>query len=276
MQGDQKTAEAFAKSWNSLPLGSVYTKEQFADWLHPITPAVVMGRTVLELGCGNGSLLIHMADWSPEYIEGVDLGESVKSATSILELGEYKNWKITQADLTTFKSDGFDLVYCIGVLHHLKYPKAGLDAVIDNVKEGGRFHCWVYAREGNTLIILLVDPIRKIVSKLPWWFIKYFVAMPLVFPYYFYAKGLSILNKIGFFRRFLRKFPLYEYSLWIARRDFFFFRHVAFDQLVTPQTRYIERTTIKSWLNSYDQIDKESIYITMRNGNSWKFGGRLK
>src|SRR5215469_2258621 len=276
MQGDQKTAEAFAKSWNSLPLGSVYTREQFANWLHPITPAVVMGRTVLELGCGYGSLLIHMADWSPEYIEGVDLGESVKSATSKLRLGEYKNWKITQADLTTFKSDGFDLVYCIGVLHHLKSPKAGLDAVINNVKGGGRFHCWVYAREGNALIILLVDPLRKIGSRLPWWFIKYFVATPLVLPYYVYAKGLSTVNNIKVFRKFLRQFPLYEYSLWIARRDFFFFRHVASDQLVSPQTRYIERSTIESWLNSYDQIDKGSIYITMRNGNSWKFGGRLK
>jgi len=217
-----------------------------------------------------------MADWSPESIEGVDLGESVISATSTMRLGEYRNWKITQADLTTFKSDGFDFVYCIGVLHHLKYPKAGLDAVINNVKGGGRFHCWVYAREGNAFIILLVDPLRKIVSRLPWWFIKYFVATPLALPYYCYAKGLSAVNKIKCFRRFLGKFPLYEYSLWIARRDFFFFRHVASDQLVSPQTRYIERSTIESWLNSYDQIDKGSIYITMRNGNSWKFGARLK
>ena len=27
---DQKTADAFATSWNNLPAGSVYTPEQFA------------------------------------------------------------------------------------------------------------------------------------------------------------------------------------------------------------------------------------------------------
>ena len=29
-------------------------------------------RTVLELGCGNGSLLFHMAGWAPAHLEGID------------------------------------------------------------------------------------------------------------------------------------------------------------------------------------------------------------
>jgi SAM-dependent methyltransferase len=276
MYDDQKTANAFAKSWNHLPLQSIYTQEQFEDWLYPITQADIAGQKVLELGCGNGSLLAHMVNWFPARLEGVDLGESVKSAVQILSSGEYKNWKITQADLITFESDGFDFVYCIGVLHHLQYPKRGLDAILRNVKKGGRFHGWVYAREGNALIIWVVDPIRKLASKFPWWFTKYFVATPLVMPYYIYAKGLRLVNSLKFLGRFLKRFPLYEYSLWIAKREFSFFRHVAFDQLVTPQTTYINKGTLLGWLNTYDEVDKESIYIIMRNGNSWKFGGRKR
>ena len=38
----------------------------------------------------------------------------------------------------------------------------------------------------------------------------------------------------------LRALPLYDYSQWIAQREYAFFRHVAFDQLVTPQTAYID------------------------------------
>lgn len=272
MSEDQKTASAFAESWNRLPAGSVYTPEQFEDWLHPITRNDIYGKRVLELGCGNGSLLVHMANWGPSFLKGVDLGDSVISAERNMTLRGYKNWKISQTDLTSFRSDGFDVVYCIGVLHHLKKPKKGLDAVIANVKSGGRFHCWVYAREGNSVIIYLVEPLRKIFSRFPWWFTKYFVATPLAVLFYLYAKVISVLKE----RKAVKKFPLYLYSLWIAKREFAFFRHVAFDQLMTPQTTYISKKTIQDWIDSYTEIQKESAYIIMRNGNSWKFGGQIK
>lgn len=268
---DQQTADAFAQSWNNLPPGSVYTKEQFEDWLRPITRKEVEGRTVLELGCGNASLMVYMAEWQPTRLVGTDLGDSVVSAKKNLSALLFNSWEIVKADLTTYLSDGFDLVYCIGVLHHLKEPKKGLDAVIGNVKPGGRFHCWVYAREGNGMIIYLVDPLRKIVSRLPWWLTKYFVATPLVFPHYLYAKFLNKFKNVSWFK----KLPLFEYSLWIAKREFAFFRHVAFDQLVTPQTTYIKKETIENWLKSYPQIEQKTTYIIMRNGNSWKFGGKL-
>ena len=51
-----------------------------------------------------------------------------------------------------------------------------------------------------------------------------------------------------------------------------FFRHVAFDQLVTPRTVYIDRATIVRWLR-HGSIEPGSTYVLMRNGNSWKFGG---
>lgn len=273
MSVDQHTAAAFANSWNHLSPGSVYTREQFEDWLFPVTASDVRGKTVLELGCGNGSLMVHMAEWLPAFLEGVDLGDSVRSAQDNMSRLPFKQWRVTQADMTGFRSGHpCDFVYSIGVLHHLKEPKRGLDAVVANTRSGGRFHCWVYAEEGNGVVIHLVDPIRKIASRLPWWFTKYFIATPLALPYYFYAKAVSRLGRFSL----VRKLPLYEYSCWISRRNFGFFRHVAFDQLVTPQTAYISRPVIEAWLASYGNIEKDSVYIMMRNGNSWKFGASLK
>ncbi len=267
---DQKTAEAFANSWNNLPSGSVYTNEQFEDWFYPITQKDIEGKEILELGCGNGSLLTHLPLWKPKKITGIDLGASILSCEKNMRETKFGNFEIIQHDLTTFhNNNGYDLVYCIGVLHHLKNPFDGFKAVVKNVKSGGKIHCWVYAKEGNAVIIYIVDPIRKLASKLPWWFTKYFIATPLVIPYFLYAK---IISKFEFFR----KFPLYEYSCWIAKREFSFFRHVAFDQLVTPQTTYISKQTIKAWLDEFPEIDKSSRYIIFRNGNSWKFGGTKK
>src|SRR3989338_5441530 len=139
---DKKTADAFATSWNNLPLGSVYTNGQFVDWMQPLTRSDVESKRVLELGCGSGSLMVHMASWKPAYLEGIDLGDSIVSAEKNLSEISFKNWKVVKNDLVTFQSSGFDLVYCIGVLHHLKNPKEGFDSVVRNTASGGKFHCW--------------------------------------------------------------------------------------------------------------------------------------
>jgi SAM-dependent methyltransferase len=268
---DQQTADAFAASWNHLPEGSVYSAAQFEEWMAPLGRDHVRGKRVLELGCGGGNLLTHMSGWAPRELIGVDLGASVAMAERNLRRAGADDWRVVKHDLTTYVAEEpCDLVYCIGVLHHLTDPRAGFDAVLRNTAPGGHFHCWVYAHEGNAIVRWLVDPLRKVASRLPWWFTKYALATPLVFPYFLYAKTLRALQRPS-----LRRLPLYDYSLWIAERGFAFFRHVAFDQLVTPQTVYLRRSTVEDWLRAAD-VDPASTYVIFRNGNSWKFGGRKR
>ncbi|MGH9420371.1 MAG: hypothetical protein ACRD3J_10380, partial [Thermoanaerobaculia bacterium] len=60
---DSTTADAFSTSWNHT--GSVYTREQFIDWMRPFDLDEIEDRDVLELGFGNGSLLAWMGTWKP-------------------------------------------------------------------------------------------------------------------------------------------------------------------------------------------------------------------
>lgn len=268
---DKRTATAFDRSWLNLPKGSVYTLDQVLDWMNPLQPQDFQGKSVLEMGCGNGSQMVHVASWNPRLLQGIDLGDSVQAAIDNLERSGFDGWLVDQADLTTYQSeDGFDVVYCIGVLHHLRSPGDGFRAVIRNVKPGGRFHCWVYAKEGNLMVRLLVEPLRRGLSKAPWWFTKYLVATPLAIPVFVYARSLKALRR---WFPLLTKLPLSTYFLWIAEREVGFFRHVIFDQLVAPTTHYITRAQIEEWLGSVDELDRSSAYIIQRNGNSWKFGG---
>lgn len=267
---DAETASAFSESWNHLEPGSVYTRSQFLEWFDPIDPASVRGGSVLELGFGNGSLLYHMAHYAPSRLCGVELGDTHETTRRNLDaLDVDVVAELHQGDLTQVALGEFDLVYCIGVLHHLKSPHDGFDAVLRHTRPGGRFHCWVYAHEGNGVVRLVVEPMRRIASRLPWWLTKYAVALPAVIPYFIYAKLLRALVP----RSLGRALPLFDYSLWIAERGFGFFHHVAFDQLVTPTTSYLREETVASWLED-ERVDPSSRYVIFRNGNSWKFGGR--
>lgn len=262
MSGDRETAAAFAQSWNRI--GSVYTREQFLEWFAPLTPDDLRGKDVIELGFGNGSLLVHVAQCDPKRLAGVELGDTIGQTNANLAAAG-KSAELHRGDLTTASLGAFDVAYCIGVIHHLDSPDAGFAAVLRHAKAGGQFHCWVYAHEGNAIIRWIVDPIRRVASRLPWWVTKYLLATPLVAPYFLYAKLTGGL-------RFL---PLYEYTRWIAPEPFRFFRHVAFDQLVTPRTRYIDRATVERWLAD-PRVEPSSTYVIHRNGNSWKFGGRVR
>lgn len=264
---DERTAAAFASSWNRI--GSVYTRDQFLEWMEPLRPEDFRGGTVLELGFGNGSLLVHTAAMGPSKLTGVELGDTIAQTERNLETVPHGAVDLRRGDLITADVGEQDVVYCIGVLHHLSDPSAGFDAVLRNTRPGGRFHCWVYAREGNAAVRWLVDPIRRIASRLPWWLTKYAIALPLVLPYFVWAKLVRRVPALA------RRMPLGEYTLWIAREPLAFFHHVAFDQLVTPRTVYLRRSEIEEWLRD-PRIDPASIYVIFRNGNSWKFGGRRK
>jgi SAM-dependent methyltransferase len=273
---DAETAAAFASSWNHVGEGSVYKREDFVDWLRPIDPASIEGETVLEMGFGNGSQLFHMAAQRPKRLCGVELGDTLEQTRRNLA-GLMHFVELHRGDLTTVDLGTFDLVYCIGVLHHLQDPERGFEAVLRHTRPGGRFHCWVYAREGNGVVIRVVEPVRRLACRLPWWLTKYGVALPMVAPYYAYAKALRMVSQVAGSRgeELAAKLPLGAYTMWISRREFPFFHHVAFDQLVTPQTHFLPRATLEKWLQR-PEIDERSTYIIQRNGNSWNFGGRRR
>ncbi len=272
---DTATASAFASSWNTVRPGSVYTEAQFQDWISPLTPKDLTGASVLELGYGNGSLLVHTARCGPRRLVGVELGETDSVArANLAEIGA--SAELIKGDLCDVEVGTFDVVYCIGVLHHLKEPARGFRSLLRHTRPGGRFHAWVYGREGNGIVIALVDPLRKIASRLPWWFTKYAVAAPLVTPYYVWAKLSEGAARLWpALRGLLSALPLHDYTRWIASREFWFFHHVAFDQLVTPQTCYFAEGEVRELLAD-PAIDPNSIYVIQRNGNSWKFGGRTR
>jgi SAM-dependent methyltransferase len=273
---DTQTAAAFATSWQNCYTESPYTREQYLDWIAPLTPRDLQGKSICELGCGHGGLLRYTAEYAGREgrVVGVDLGDSVKTAEESFREAGTPNASFAQADIHEFarQNEGtFDVVYCIGVIHHMKSPQEGFRSVLRATRPGGQFHCWVYGYEGTGLVRYLVEPLRRVAWRLPWWVNKYGVALPLSVPFFMVSKAAYALRDF----KPTDAFPMVDYFRHIGKREFDFHHHVAFDQLVTPQTTFIRREEIEGWLRAEgDGI--EDTYILPRNGNSWKFGGKKK
>src|SRR5206468_2423042 len=133
-------------------------------------------------GCGKGRHLRLAAAFGAKEVIGVDLGPAVDAAAQ--NTADLDNVHVVQGDLTRppFRLESVDLIYSIGVLHHLPEPEAGFRALSPLLVPGGRFVAWLYAREGNGWVLALVDPARRLTSRLPLPFVSglaWVVAVPL-------------------------------------------------------------------------------------------------
>lgn len=264
---DVRTAKAFSDSWTHCYSASPYTPEQIREWFAPVDLTQLKDLEICEMGCGNGGLLQHVAKFSDKQVTAVELGDSIESAKTNLTGMGITNVEFVKEDINVYAGenpDRFDFVYCIGVLHHMDNPEEGFKSVVTAAKKGARVHCWVYAHEGNYIVRSFVDPLRRVASKLPWWFNKYALALPLSVPFYMCSQAVRLLGRAISF------IPLYEYFKWISSESFSFHHHVAFDQLVSTQTTYIKKETVLRWL---DEAAIKDRYVIYRNSNSWKFGG---
>ena len=271
---DVGTAKGFADYFRTIGEGSRYTHEQFLSFFSPVAPESLTGQRVVELGFGHGSFLQHVVGYRPARLSGVDLGDVVEETRRKLGPCEGVELSLQRGDLTTVDLGPHDFAYCIGVIHHLQEPEQGFEAVLRHVKPGGRFHCWIYSREGNALVIYGLDVVRKLSARLPWWANKWgpgFVIAALLFAY---TKAVGFLERIGG-ERLARALPLHAYCRSVADRDFAFFHFLATDFLVARHTVYLDRDRLVTWL-SRQEVDPESTYLIHRNGNSWTFGGRRR
>lgn len=142
-------AESFGVEWQRFPRvqldsynGTKISLTRFIQ-LTGIDPKEMQGKRILDAGCGPGRFLELMAEAGAEAY-GADM--SLAAEVAERNLGSYPNVAIVQADLfhLPFADDSFDLVYCIGVLHHTPNPEAAFRALVKHVKPGGRIAIWVY------------------------------------------------------------------------------------------------------------------------------------
>ncbi|MCF8480905.1 MAG: class I SAM-dependent methyltransferase [Rhodospirillum sp.] len=97
------------------------------------------GRRVLDVGCGDGTVLGYFADMGMEPI-GVTLGSDVEVCRS-------KGLTVVESDITflDFEEDSFDLVWCRHAIEHTIAPFVVLMECARVLRSGGLFYMEVPA-----------------------------------------------------------------------------------------------------------------------------------
>ena len=119
---------------------------------------------VLIAGCGTGQQLINAIGYHNSNIFAVDLSlASLAYAKRKIEETSYKNIEFMQGDILDLNSLNrkFDVIECVGVLHHMKNPLEGLKVLLDLLAPHGFLKLGLYSDIARQHIVKIREFIKK-------------------------------------------------------------------------------------------------------------------
>jgi 2-polyprenyl-3-methyl-5-hydroxy-6-metoxy-1,4-benzoquinol methylase len=234
----------------------------FDEWIAPRTMHDFAGKDVLECGCGGGQHTAFVAAVA-KSITAVDLNTTDLARARMADIS---NVRFVEADIAALDlGERFDVVFCIGVIHHTDDPDRTFEAIYRHCKPGGLVVVWTYSAEGNEVVRFVVEPLRAMFlrwmprSLLVWLSeIITLLLYPVVFTVYV-PKATSFLPYHEYFRNF---------------RRLGFRRNVlnVFDKLNAPQTRFTTMATCLRWFDA-ERFEPASICIRKYAGVSYSLSG---
>ena len=167
----QGSPERFGYEWATYATVLPESKGQLERWLGSTGLASFRGKRVLDVGCGMGRNPYWFIDAGAVTVLAVDVDDGSLEAAR-RNLAPFANARVMRRsahDLDPADADvgHFDRVTCIGVLHHLADPERALARMWSCVAPGGDLLLWCYAKEGNRLMLPVIQSLRAVGSRLP-------------------------------------------------------------------------------------------------------------
>ncbi len=257
LNADQaRTRDSFGYEWTRLYPEHGHSSPEwqaerdiFLEYTRSL-PSEYRGKLVLDAGCGNGRYAKLANDWGARVV-CVDISSAVEIAQT--NVGSRPDVAVVQADLfkLPFRTELFDIVYSIGVLHHTPDARGAFHAIQPLVKPGGFFSIFMHG-QGNRALYATNRWLRAWTSTAS------------------YRTTWNFCLVLTSIAKLLEKIPFVGPVLYIAGRQVLFFspdQHNNFDHFSAGFTSFHRKEEIRGWYAGWDDVDvryqgvaSESIY----------------
>ncbi len=241
----RKTAKSFGFEWTHFSEMYPEWEANFRDYMFPRVAESFRGESILDAGCGIGRHAYYASRYGA-HVWAVDISEAVEvAARNTKGTGA----RVIQADLNhlPFREESFDLVYSMGVLHHLPDPERAFRYLLRFVKPGGEFRMFLYWAPDHPLkglLLKVVSVVRMLTVRLPHRLLyplshvaAFLVWTCFVWPY-------RALKRIPIFSEIADRLPLRQYSRYPFRTCV----NDQFDRLSAPLERRYSRAQVEQFL----------------------------
>jgi SAM-dependent methyltransferase len=175
---DAATVEGFGKEWGTFTQEALSTPERaqiFAKYFSLIDWSK-KPRRVLDMGCGSGRWDVLVAPLVGELVAADASPEALEVAKRNVSAPNVSFVECTP-ETVRFPDGYFDLIFSLGVLHHLPDTQAAIGSLACKLAPGGRLLLYLYYAFDNRpawfrIIWKLSDLLRRCVSRLPF-FLRY-------------------------------------------------------------------------------------------------------
>ena len=268
----RETARSFGYEWQAFSEMLPDYESNFRWYFERFAPDQFKDARVLDAGCGTGRHTFHMARSGAREVVAMDLSQAIEVAAH--NNRENPNTHFIQADIyhPPFRPGSFDLVYSLGVLHHLPDPERGFRTLLPLVRAGGFLNIYLYWNlEGEPAwrraALAAVTQVRRITTHLPHpllqklsWLVAAGFEVAFVLP-------ARALERISATRKLADRVPLghyRKYSFRVLYTD-------QFDRFSAPIENRYSRVEVEGWLERAGLED-----VVILGGAGWRASGRSR
>jgi SAM-dependent methyltransferase/uncharacterized protein YbaR (Trm112 family) len=245
------TQESFGYEWEHFDRMLPEYDDVARSYFTLVPPERFAGAVVLDAGCGMGRWARYAGAQGVGRLYALDFSRAIDRAAETVS--GHEETHCVQADLRhlPFRSETFDIIYSLGVLHHLPDPDEGMRSLIGRLKPDGSLLIYLYYALDNRprlhrLLLRGVSTVRWVTSRLPKPLMHGLARLIGICVYWPLARFSAVLERFGA-RSLARHLPLSFYrdkSLRLMVAD-------AFDRFATPIEKRYSRRQIQDWLARY-------------------------
>lgn len=243
--------DRFEFEWTHYNTYRPYHFEQFLRWTVALPLGNWQDAVVLDAGCGFGRNSNSALRLVARKIIAIDVSEkTLRSARELL--GNRPEVDLRFESIYELQADGeFDIVMCIGVIHHLQDPESALKLLFRAVRPGGALVIWVYGTHGVGKVHRLLDgPRRLAFSRMPTRLIWAFSAV-------------TAILMVPLLPLFKRKSPYFDFLSIMNVRSL---QAIIFDLLVPRVSTHYSKESLVSLLSA---ATGQSAAVVDVNAMSW-------